>query len=43
MLYTLVYVSGKNFNISSFPASWTRYSGFSVILDKKLCSRANGV
>ena len=33
----LVYV-----NISPFPASWTRYSAFSVILDEKLCSRPNG-
>ena len=42
MHYTLVYVSRKNFNISPFPASWTRYSAFSVIHDEKLCSRANG-
>ena len=32
----------KNFHNSLFPGSWTRYSGFSVILDEKLCSRANG-
>ena len=39
---TLVYVSRENFNISPFPPNWTRYSAFSVILDEKLCSRANG-
>ena len=42
MHYALVYVSRKNFNISPFPASWTRYSAFSVILNEKLCYRANG-
>ena len=42
MDYALLYVSRKNFNISPFPASWTRYSAFSVILDENLCSRANG-
>ena len=38
----LVYVGRKSFNISPFPASWARYSAFSVILDEKLCSRPTG-
>ena len=42
MHYTLVNVTRKNFHISPFPASWTRYSAFSVILDEKLSRRAIG-
>ena len=43
MHYALEQVSRKNLNISSFPGRWACYSAFSVILDEKLCSRANGV
>ena len=38
MHYTLPNVSRKNFHISPFSGSWTRYSAFSVILDEKLWS-----
>ena len=41
MHYALVCISRKNFNNFLFPASWTRYSAFSVILDQELCSRTN--
>ena len=35
-------VSATSFNISPFPANWTCYSASSVILDEKLCGKANG-
>ena len=41
MHYTLLHVSRKNFHSFPFPGSCTRYSAYSVILDEKLCSRAN--
>ena len=34
-------VSPGTFNISSFLVNWC-YSGFSAVLDDKLCSKANG-
>ena len=40
--YVLLHVSRKNFKISPFSASWLRFSAFSMILDEKLYSTANG-